>query len=270
MAFTTFEESIEGGRKVVLYHFLIGTTNYRYTSAGDEIVFQANTFFPRQITGSAPSRAVDENPVDLEINIPATDAVVLPFIGTVPGQRMAVTIYEVHRDDLVNAHILWQGRIAGASFTENGTKAVMRAITSESAASRPVPRHKYQSLCNHFLYDANCTLDRELFKFTGTITAIVGNVITIGGLFAAEGADWALGGYIKQSGGEDYRMVLNQSGDDLTVLLAFADNLLGSTVDVYAGCLRDIGTCETKFNNKVNHGGWPNIPTKNIFQRGLG
>jgi hypothetical protein len=48
MTYEAFESSVEGGRPVELYKFIIGADVYRYTSAEDEIVppFDANTYFP--------------------------------------------------------------------------------------------------------------------------------------------------------------------------------------------------------------------------------
>jgi uncharacterized phage protein (TIGR02218 family) len=268
MTYESFEESIEGGRPVELYEFVIGTTTYRYTTAEDEISFASQTWFPRQIERTSPEVASDENAKELTFTIPADDPVASQYIDVAPGQKMALTITRFHRGD-TEAFILWQGRITGATFTDKGRMATLRGLTVESASSRQIPRDKYQGLCNHVLYDSRCAVTRSSFKYTGTITAVAGNVITVGGL-NANGADWALGGYVDFNTGEDARVILAQSGDDLTMLLPFKEDVLGSTVDVYAGCDHSITTCNTKFSNLINYGGFVYVPLINPFQRGLG
>lgn len=268
MTYESQEESVEAGRPVELYEFVIGTTTYRYTTAEDEVTFNSQTWFPRQIQRTSPEIASDENAKELTLTIPADDPVASQYIDIAPGQKMALTITRFHRGD-AGSLIFWQGRITGASFTDQGRKATLRGLTIESANSRQIPRHKYQGLCNHVLYDARCAVTRSSFKYTGTISAVNGNIITVAGL-NVNGADWALGGFVDFNTGEDARVVLAQSGDDLTMLLPFKADVLGSTVDVYAGCDHSIATCNTKFSNLINYGGFVYVPQINPFQRGLG
>jgi len=39
----------------------------------------------------------------------------------------------------------------------------------------------------------------------------------------------------------------------------------GMEIRAYAGCNRTIQECSSKFNNTLNYGGMPFIPTKNPF-----
>lgn len=78
------------------------------------------------------------------------------------------------------------------------------------------------------------------------------------------------------NGGDDARLILSQSGDDLQLLLPFPDSILGSTVVILAGCDHTVTTCDSKFNtpsdpqsNVVNFGGFPFVPTKNPFEGGV-
>ena len=77
-------------------------------------------------------------------------------------------------------------------------------------------------------------------------------------------------------GGLDHRLILAQDGDDVTLLLPFAENIVGSTIVLLAGCDHSITTCDTKFStpldplsNVRNFGGFPFVPTKNPHETGL-
>ena len=92
--------------------------------------------------------------------------------------------------------------------------------------------------------------------------------MTVQGLLSAKGDTWATAGFASY-GVLDYRLILTQSGDDCTLSLPFYANVLGQTLDVFAGCAHIIGVCDGKFGNRPNFGGCPYVPTKNIFRTGL-
>jgi hypothetical protein len=84
---------------------------------------------------------------------------------------------------------------------------------------------------------------------------------------SANGVNWALGGYVAT--GNDYRMVVAQSGDVLTLLIDFAAPMLAQAVTVHAGCSHLIAVCHSKFANAIRFGGFPYIPKRNPFETGI-
>lgn len=268
MTYESFEKSVEGGRPIELYKFTVGSTVYRYTSAEDTVtpVFDPTAYFSRQIARNNPSQANDDRREPLELTLPTDDELAARFIDIPPGPEVLLEITRFHRGD-TNAYIIWQGKITGVAYTENGSVCQFTGVTDESAFQRPIPRFKYQGLCNHVLYDTLCKVNRASFQYTGTVAAVLDNTVTVTGV-SANGADWAVGGYIDFDS-NDYRMVIDQSGDVLTVLIPFESSPLGASVDVYAGCDHTITTCQAKFTNKDNFGGFPYVPTFNPFDRGL-
>ena len=268
MTFQVQEESVEAGRPIELYEFTIGAEVIRYTSAENDHIppFNANTFFSRAISRNNPSVTTEDRRQTLELMLPTDDDLARRFIDVPPGPEVTLEVTRYHVGD-TEAYIIWQGKIIGAAYTQEGGACMLSGVTDEAAFSRPIPRFKYQGLCNHVLYDTLCTVVRTSFKYTAVVSAVVGNTITVTGL-SANGADWAVGGYV-DNGASDFRMVVDQSGDTLTLFLPFGTSPLGSSVDVYAGCDHTIDTCNTKFTNSVNYGGFPFVPTFNPFERGL-
>lgn len=267
MSYSAFELSSQLGRPVELYTFVDGLTTYRYTSAEDEVTFSGDTYYPRQLDRSVPKLASDaKSRPQMEISIPADDPIAARFIGIVPSTPLEVQILRFHRTDSPNGWIEWQGRIVNAKFERDGSVCRLYSVASESKLARPIPNFKYQSLCNHVLYDGGCKVTKASFKFSALVTAVTGRQITVSGI-GALGASWALGGTVEYGG--DYRPVLGQSTDVLLLSLPFRDEVLGEEVDVYAGCNHSLGTCESKFANSINFGGFAFVPTKNPFSTGL-
>jgi uncharacterized phage protein (TIGR02218 family) len=266
MTFDAEEKSIESGQPVELYEFIIGATTFRYTSAEDIITFNSQQWLPRQISRNAPIQSTDERKGRLQVSLPSDDDVASRFIGIVPGELMTLTVTRTHRGDLTEGYVLWKGRVTGAVYLKDGAECQLEGLTTEAAFSRPIPRFKYQGLCNHVLYDTGCGLTASSFQYTGNVSAISGNIITVDGLFASKGAQWARGGYIEFGTGVDFRLVLAQPDDNCTLLLPFNDTgLVGQNVKVFAGCDHTLAVCLSKFSNVDNYGGFPYVPTKNPF-----
>jgi uncharacterized phage protein (TIGR02218 family) len=261
------ETSIEAGQPVELYVFTIGTETYRYTSAEDFVTFAANTYVPKQIERSDPVQTDQERKQELKITMPAEDPVCSRFIGVVPGKPLFLDLLRFHRGD-TEAYNVWSGKIIGATFKQRGAVCEMSGVTSESALNRNIPRIKYQGVCNHVLYDDNCKVNKDSYKYTDNVSSVSGATVTINGISAAKGAGWAIGGYIDY-GSSDYRLVTAQSGDTLTLVLPFADDMVGETVDVYAGCDHLLTTCQSKFSNNLNYGGFAFVPTLNPFNASI-
>ena len=268
MAYGTHEDSVEGARPIELFTFTIDTTVYRYTSAEDTVTYSAQDYLSRLIDRTAPTLSSSESGrQQMEITIPASDPVASRYVGIVPADRVDVQIIRFHRGDSPNGIIVWDGRIVSAKFEEQGAMARLFSISSESALARQIPGRKYQGMCNHVLYDSLCQIVKASNKYTGNVSDVSADTITVDGLLASEGAGWAKGGTIEH--GNDKRLVVDQSGDVLMLQLPFRETPLGQSVDVYAGCAHTIAVCESKFSNAINYGGFPYVPTKNPLNTGL-
>jgi len=64
------------------------------------------------------------------------------------------------------------------------------------------------------------------------------------------------------------RMILSHVGDTVTLTAAILGLAPGSTVTAFAGCDHTISTCDSKFNNRENFGGFPYFPSINPFAGG--
>lgn len=276
MSFETNEISVESNEPVYLYRFNIGGDQYRLTQVADEITFAGITYTPTPLRHTALQAAQEFETNTVTVTIPQTHDLAQRYLGTPPGQRGVVDIWKVHRNDLgspAEYKQLFSGYIATITM-EGNVECQFKCNPLRNDLRRAGPRYKYTHLCNHTWGDARCKIDPEDYAFTGTVSAVDGDVITVTGAVGGGRADGYFGdggGYVKLAGpfGDDYRLILSQDGDDQRLLLPFTVDVTGLNVRLYAGCLHDIGTCDTKFSNVENFGGFPYIPSKNVFKSEL-
>ncbi len=272
--YDTLESSRQDSRPVELYAFAIGSRSYLYTSAEDAITIGADTYEPEAIARDAIEAGGSENANrTLVVTLPASNAFAALYVNVVPGQSATVSIFRVQRDEtpsLGTTQILqFKGTVQAVRFPNDGQTAEIALRSIEASSSQQIPRRSYMSLCGHVLYDQRCKVDPALFSVTGVVASATGNVITLTGADAYPD-QYFRGGYCKPSTESDFRMVLDHTGNLLTLLLPFATDPVGSNVVAYAGCNRSLtGDCATKFDAVLEFGGFAFVPTKNPFATGL-
>jgi uncharacterized phage protein (TIGR02218 family) len=163
---------------------------------------------------------------------------------------------------------MYKGVVRAVAFTKDMSKSALSVVPVSEAFNKEIPDRTFQATCNNVLFDANCKISSGSWKHTDVVTLVDGNEITVSGLLSAKGDGWATGGFVAH-GTSDYRLILVQSGDICTLSLPFYADVAGETVDVFAGCARNISVCNSKFSNAINFGGCPYVPTKNIFVTGV-
>lgn len=278
MTYEFFETSIEEATPVELYIFTLGTEIFRYTSAEDDITIS----LPNPINGVYSSITIrrtniqqssDGNRTDsITIDLPSNNEVAARYVGVVPGQPLDIELHRFHRLDAPDPEtvLAFQGVMQTVSFVEDGRVAKLQVQSLTKAKNREVPRFTYQAPCNHMLYDVRCKISDTDAAFEKFLTAgavdSTGTFITATGA-AAFGADFFTGGFIEFD--NDFRTVKSQTGDVLEVFIPFVSTPLGQVMRVLAGCDLSITTCRDKFANVINYGGFPFVPTKNVFRTGI-
>lgn len=277
MVFDTIESSQESGQPIELYEFRIGTNRWRRTSSENDVTLPSTleTYTAAPIERGPLRQEVNDPTADrLEVRMPADDEFVTQFRNIAPGGKATLTLFRLHRGDLGGSDDraqIFKGTVRNVSYADNGRVAVVQTLPLTSAAARSIPRRTYQGPCNHQLYDSRCTIDKDSssFKFTGTVSAVNGDVITVTGAGAFNAlADFFQGGYVEFE--NDFRDITAQSGDDLTLITPFLNSPNGETVIARAGCQHRLVTdCQTKFSNEDNFGGFPYVPKRNPYQTGI-
>jgi len=272
--YDTLESSLELGRPVELYRFAIGSEEYLYTTSEDEIPIGLEIFTPESIRrNSTVAQGRDERQRELTITLPASNPFASQWKEVAPGLPGFVTIIRVQRDETpsigTTQAVEFNGIVRGAEFPEDGQEIILGITSEEAATGRPIPRFSFSAVCNHFLYDPGCGVDPNAHKVTAAVSAESGSNITVPGVGAFADQTFR-GGYVKPFGLTDFRLITSQVGDVLTLNRSFKNSILGLTVDAFKGCDFIIDSdCLNVFNNVIEFGGFPFVPTKNPFQSEL-
>ena len=274
MTFAAQEISLESSSRVQIIKFAVGLETFNYISTKEDRTIDAVLYTAIGFNLGPNDISMEDRGKTIVLTLPPDDPFVLRYLSVLPGVKSTVTVLETQRRDGTEETIIaFRGIVQSVGFTRNATEAKVALLPIQGLATRTGPRHTYQSLCNHMLYDERCQVAKATFTYSGNASVFdtATNVLTVDGLFAAKGADWAIGGYVSNNALADYRMIIAQSSDDVTLHFPFptAFPLVGNTVEVIAGCDHSLAVCSSKFANVINYGGSAFIPNKNIFGVGL-
>lgn len=281
MSYNDFEVSTQDGRAVALYLFEWGMTRWRYTSADRPItimemqdgVLTEVTYEPRALKDNG-MRQGSSSQNDFQVDGPWDLPVVRLFRGSPPTESVWLTVRRLHADDpLKETPIYWKGTIwnvkrAGAARSTIVGKPITASL------KRTGLRLCWTRECPHFLYDTACRADPETFVVEGTVMAFTGNTIRVA-MKAARADGWFRGGYMSwlasEEGTLERRMIeldvpAAVEGEIVLTIIGLVDYLaVGDTVKVYPGCDRLPDTCDGKFNNIDNYGGFDKMPGASPF-----
>ena len=271
MSYLDYELSDNNAQPIEGYEFIGTYAIYRYTSADVPITINGHLYspIPCERSNLLTGTQVDDN-VDLTIVMPATTQIVLDYAFNVAPPDLMCNVYRVHRgSNYAQDWILyWTGRVHNFSIEDHKASLSIPSTFGMSLAGN-VPTSFYQTVCNHVLFDSHCKVNRALFQFNTTILAINGLVIRLAAIPPFPDQT-IVGGQFLSTVKPEQRMIMTQTADIITLnyrLSAFVK--IGDAVQVSAGCDHNSTTCQNKFNNKVNFGGFPFIPNYNPFTQGF-
>jgi uncharacterized phage protein (TIGR02218 family) len=269
--FALLEQSLEGSRPVELFTFALGATVFDYTSNPAPITVGTTTYMPVTITRTAIGQGVEERKRVVTFTLPANDPFAARFIGAPPGDPASVSMFRLQRDETPTpARVLqYKGDVNDVRFVDNGQLAEIVTRTIEALASKTIPRYTFAGQCQHVLYGPGCDVNPTTFQLFGTVTAVVGNVVTVNGANTKPN-DYFRGGFCRVSSGGDYRLILAHTGNNITLAQPFLANINGAELQLFAGCDHVYtGDCKSRFANQERFGGFPWVPTKNPFATGI-
>ena len=274
MTYETYELSADQGAPVRLYEFRRGQIYYRYTSAGRDITWDAKTW--ETVEGGIADGGISASGVSeqdrLTVNAPWSLPVVELFRGTPPSDPVSLKVRRLHLDDPdQEAVIVWVGLITERATQKEGL-AQLKCESMLYLLQKGGLRLLYGRGCTHFLYDDGCRVNKASFAVAATVTALTGTTVSATAISAYADGHFS-GGFIEWDldmlGTKERRPVEDHAGGVLT-LLGLTDGMtVAMDIVVYPGCALDIGTCETKFNNLLNFGGFPHMPNKDPLRDGV-
>lgn len=267
MSYDSVETSAQGGSPVELYEFEVNGVTYRYTSGRESYNWNTKDYEPVVMERGELSDTGELPKNDLEIHVPRDFPVAEFFRVSPPTNVVTARLIEVHRSDGVQEGIVkWVGRILSVNW--QGVEAVLYCENDYTSLKRPGLRRSYSRQCPHVLYGAvGCRLNADDFAETATLTAVSGTELQATE-FDAQPDGFFDGGYVeweRSPGIFDRRAIRSHVGAVITVTHSFSDLPVGAVVKAFPGCDHTFATCQSKFANTDNFGGFPNIPKQNPF-----
>lgn len=263
MSYSSYDNSSDLGSPVELYLFIRGTEVWRFTNADRPITYDLYEYSPVAVSRSSIKLIEDVFKSGISLNFHRSELLAAEFLIYSPDTSTTLTIFRGHYGD--NDYIsYWKGRVVGASATGNTIQVECESVFTSS--KRPGLRAHYEYNCRYALYSAKCGASPQANVVSLPVGAVTTSIeIEVTGANAyADG--WFTGGMIEYAG--NYRFILAHVGDTITLSRPLIGLEAGITLQVYKGCDHSKETCNTKFNNIINFGGFPWIPNKNPYGGG--
>lgn len=245
---------------------------YRFTSHDRAIAFEGESYSPcASLTPSAVQLTGElggGDSVDLE-GIISDGAISEVDIWAGLFNGATVAIRRVNWNDLDDHELILSGTCGAFEFDEIGFKFEVVSL-GERLTQQPILR-RWLPTCRFKLGDAQCGFDLSTLEGSGTVEAVSSRhdstqahrrIFTDTNRAEADNY-WQLGTLTWTSGQNNGQSVDIRSSTSAGIFeLEKATQYpieVGDTFTVLPGCDRSFATCQTKFSNEVNFGGFPFI-----------
>jgi len=261
------------GEPIDLYQFSYGAgsaTRLLYCDSDFEITVGAEVYYPGYIDRDAINTSGSLDKSELEVTVAEDSHIAEWFLVYPPSEVVGLVISRCHYDDstgeATTPQVMWSGRVLACS--REGYNAKLRCEPVATSMRRVGLRRHYQYMCPHVLYGTDCRASRVANTTGNTARAVGPRTVKVDGNVG----DQYRGGMLSWTPvGKpvERRTVLNVSYDDTSnqTLLTVAGNPTtlnpGDSVELAKGCRHTLDDCHGVFDNAVNFGGMPYIPTQN-------
>lgn len=259
-----------------LYRFVEGSSVWTVTSADSSEVYNGETYVPVTIGRSEAESKNELSRANLQVTVDLDNAMGRRWMKNILDEVVSLTLFS---KDGADVSVTWKGRLASVKPDVSSIELVFESIFT--SLRRAGLRKRYQRSCPHVLYGRGCSLNKADWATAGKMLALSADGLTVTVPEAASFADgYFTSGMIEAPDGT-LRFITNHIGQFLTLIrpvsslgealinsgygVSYGGFYGGVSVNIYPGCDRTKETCNNKFNNLPNYGGFPFIPLKNPF-----
>lgn len=265
MTFDYTERSNYDGIPTMLYEFSLAGSTWNYSGGQRDVVLNGITYAALAVSNEGYSSSGDPGSDDMTVSISRDAAVTNLYVGTPPSEPVLLNIRTLHRGD-TDAPVVWAGSVkSGKQASQAEYQFTCNSLLS--TLNRNGLRLSWGRQCPHALYDRSCKVDLAAFATAVQIGSVTGTSLSAAAL-ASLGSGYLSGGFLSftgDHGGTERRAIENHEGSRIDLLGATDGMSVGDWIMVHPGCDRTTATCETKFNNLPNYGGFPHLPNKSPF-----
>lgn len=265
MTYSARETSEAQGQPIELFLFERGPSiQWRYTSADRDLTVESQLHKAAVIRRGSIEQGSEPQRSNLKLTVPHDFPIAELYKIAPPSDPVSLVLRQYHDGDAEIATI-WQGEIANVGF--RGVEADIELTPLSGTLSAVGLRRAYQRPCPYVLYGPECTVNPATYRVTGTVSSV--SALTVNVAAADALADGYFdGGFLEweiATGTYERRFIVSHVGAVLTLDTHPLGLVAGTEVRIYPGCDHSIATCNSKFANELNYGGFPYIPLKNPF-----
>lgn len=268
MSFAAIAALLSGQRPFFIYAFRKAGAEFLYTSLPTTL-----TKVVAGVTGSVWSAAAisharipfssESYRSEFPITLPLSDEFARGFLAPVGIEGATVTIWKGFQNDPdAELVVQYKGGVLGAKPREGGT-IVLTCMSDLSGLRRKGLTAVMQRPCRHALYHLGCGVSLASRRVDAAVTALTVDALTLTVPIAASSADGFFNGGIFEYGGLS-EMILSHVGSTLVLAApfpnladAYTENGGVLSVTLAPGCDLTRATCEARFDNLDNFGGFP-------------
>jgi len=202
------------------------------------------------------------------VTLPAAQPVAQLFRSTPPSEEIFLTVRDYDATE-ADAEVCWVGSVSSVVFAKPG-QAELVCDSLSASMRRDGLRLRYERSCPHSAYDDSCGVDKTLHAFVVHVTHLTGTHIGFDAagipdisVFSYGAAEWQVDGTTEMRGIEV------ASGAQAELIGGTYGLASGDSVTLYPGCDGLRSTCNDRFNNLLNHGGFPHMPGESIYGKRL-
>ena len=267
--------------KIVLVN---GGTLY-FTTSDAPVTFSGLTFLTAAQTGALLERKGAKSQIKLRVGtqVDTLQFDLMPNGQNVNGQAFLTAIKQGVFDgaDVTFYHAYWPQGVYTNLIKPTGVIVMFAGRVAPVAAGRTsanftinsyldllniqLPRNVYQGGCINTLYDSGCTLTASSFAVAAS--ALTGSTTSSINATLANASGYFQYGKITFTSGvlngisRTVKQYTNGSPSVVAVFPPFPQTPgIGDTFNIYPGCDKKQGTCNSKFSNLANFRGFPYIP----------
>lgn len=258
-----------------LYRFVEDSQVWTLTSADADEVYNSETYVSTTVGRNEIESKNQLSRANVEISFDLDNEMARRWMRQVTESVVTLTIFA--KDEEGNVAVNWKGRLSSVKPEQTAIVLIFESVFT--SLRRPGLRARYQRACRHVLYGRGCTLNKEDFAVIGKVTAVSNQTVVVPEAASFQDG-YFTGGMIEGPDGA-LRFITNHSGQTLTLIRTLESIVEsfalagygksygmfygGVACRIFPGCPRDRNTCDNRFDNLLNFGGFPFIPLRNPF-----
>ena len=250
--------------EVELYAFASESAQFYLTPHEFDVDLDGNRYQSLAIERNELALGAEAAKSALELKLPPNSTLVRHLLAS---DTTAVMLRIGQRDSWGDYWWLsgtrWMGRVLGVEIADD--QARIRCESAQVSLKRIGLRRLYSRKCSHVLYSSAC--GASPITDSAFVAEVYGRSVELDGGVPGGVSGGLAGGWLQTPDGARH-MIIGDYGSGVELLYPAALEP-GTEVLLTVGCDHSTATCQTRFDNLDNYGGFPAIPSKNPFSTGV-